>query len=52
VGCFLARQEIKLQPKKTTKPTVERELLGQTAQSASQKAMRRFNLELEQKNSP
>ena len=35
VGCRLADQEIRLSPKKTQKPDVERLVVGQPAQSAS-----------------
>jgi len=38
VGCFLARKGMRLEPKKPANPVVERHVLGQPAQSVSQKA--------------
>ena len=40
VGCFLAHQEIMLCPKNMQKPIVDRLVVGQPVQSASEKAKR------------
>ena len=38
VGCFFVRQEIRQSPKKTQNPVVDLRVIGQEAQSESEKA--------------